>query len=141
VLLAVFVPITFLEGDVGRLFSEFAVTISAAVCFSSFASLSLSPMVASKVLTAGQGRSRFHSWVDRRFEALTRFYERTLRSALGAPWVTAALFIAVGAAAVWLFGNTPSEYVPREDRGAFFILVNAPEGSSFAYTEEHMNEI
>jgi len=140
VLLAVFVPITFLEGDVGRLFSEFAVAISAAVCFSSFASLSLSPMVASKVLTGGGGRSRFHQGVDRGFEALSRFYERTLRSALGAPWVMAGLFIAVGGSAIWLFHKTPSEYVPREDRGAFFILVNAPEGSSFAYIEEHMKE-
>jgi multidrug efflux pump len=141
VLLAVFVPITFLEGDVGRLFSEFAVAISAAVCFSSFASLSLSPMVASKVLTGGGGRSRFHQGVDRGFEALSRFYERTLRSALGAPWVMAGLFVAVGGSAFWLFHKTPSEYLPREDRGAFFILVNAPEGSSFAYIEEHMNEI
>jgi multidrug efflux pump len=141
VLVAVFVPITFLEGDVGRLFSEFAITMSAAVCFSSLVALSLSPMIASKVLTGGEGRTRFHRWVDRGFEALSRAYERTLRSALGAPWVMAGVFLAVAGSAVWLFQRTPSEYAPKEDRGAFFVLVNAPEGASFAYVQEHMDEI
>jgi multidrug efflux pump len=141
VLLAVFVPITFLQGDVGRLFAEFAVAMAAAVCFSTLASLSLSPMVASRVLTAATGRSRFHRRVDRGFAALSRFYERTLRSALDAPRVMAGVFIVIAGAGVWLFERTPSEYVPKEDRGAFFILVNAPEGASFAYTEAHMNEI
>ncbi len=141
VLVAVFVPISFLEGDVGRLFSEFAITMAAAVCFSSLVALSLSPMIASKVLTGGEGRTRFHRRVDRGFEALSRFYERTLRWALGAPWVMGLVFAAVAGSAVWLFQKTPSEYAPKEDRGAFFIIVNAPEGSSYAYVKEHMDEI
>jgi multidrug efflux pump len=141
VLVAVFVPISFLEGDVGRLFSEFAITMAAAVCFSSLVALSLSPMIASKLLTGGEGRSRFHRWVDRGFETLVRAYERTLRWTLGAPWVMGLVFAAVAGSAVWLFQKTPSEYVPKEDRGAFFILVNAPEGSSYAYIEEHMGAI
>jgi multidrug efflux pump len=141
VLIAVFVPISFLEGDVGRLFSEFAITMAAAVCFSSLVALSLSPMIASKVLTGGEGRTRFHRRVDRGFEALSRAYERTLRSALGAPWAMGLVFAAIAGSAVWLFQETPSEYAPKEDRGAFFILVNAPEGSSYAYIKEHMDEI
>jgi multidrug efflux pump len=141
VLVAVFVPITFLEGDVGRLFGEFAVTMSAAVCFSSLVALSLSPMIASKVLTGAGARGRFHRWVDRRFEELRRGYEASLRAALSASWVAAGVFLAVACSAAWLFWKMPSEYAPKEDRGAFFIIVNAPEGSTFSYLKEHMDEI
>jgi multidrug efflux pump len=141
VLVAVFVPITFLEGDVGRLFAEFAIAMSAAVCFSSLIALSLSPMIASKVLSDSGARGRFSRSVDRAFDGLRRGYGRILRAALGAPWVMLAVFAVVAASAVWLFRELPAEVAPREDRGAFFILVNAPEGSSFAYIQEHMDEI
>ena len=141
VLVAVFVPITFLEGDVGRLFAEFAIAISAAVCFSSLVALSLSPMIASKVLTDGSARRRFSRGVDRAFDGVRRGYERILHATVGAPWLMIALFTAVAASAGWLFQELPSEIAPKEDRGAFFILVNAPEGSSFAYIQEHMDEI
>jgi multidrug efflux pump len=65
VLVAVFVPITFLEGDVGRLFAEFAIAMSAAVCFSSLVALSLSPVIASKVLCDSGTRGRFSRGMDR----------------------------------------------------------------------------
>jgi multidrug efflux pump len=141
VLVAVFVPITFLEGDVGRLFAEFAISMAAAVCFSSLVALSLSPMIASRVLAGEEGRGRLSRWIDRGFAGLRRGYERALVRALRAPWVSLALFAVVAAGALLLYQRLPSEYAPREDRGAFFILVNAPEGSSFAYIQEHMDEI
>ena len=141
VLVAVFVPITFLEGDIGRLFAEFAIGMSAAVCFSSLVALSLSPMIASRVLAGEEGRGRLSRWIDRGFAALRHGYERALARALRVPWIGLALFAVVAAGAVMLYQRLPSEYAPREDRGAFFILVNAPEGSSFAYIQEHMDEI
>ncbi|MCU0560439.1 MAG: efflux RND transporter permease subunit [Desulfobacterales bacterium] len=141
VLVAVFVPITFLEGDVGRLFAEFAIAMSAAVCFSSLVALTLSPMIASKVLSDSPARGGFSRGVDRAFDGLRRGYERILRASLSAPWAMLAVCAATAAAAGWLFRELPSEVAPKEDRGAFFILVNAPEGSSFAYMQEHMNEI
>src|SRR5690606_10560480 len=82
VLVAVFVPISFLEGDIGKLFTEFAITLAVAVCFSSFAALSLSPMVASKVLSEETARSnwltRFVDWLFRKFEGVYRAFLRVL---------------------------------------------------------------
>ncbi len=141
VLVAVFVPIAFLKGDLGRLFSEFALTISAAVAFSSLMALSLSPMVASKVLRPKSRHNLLTRWMDRAFLAGQSFYSRCLRAVLRFRWVAVAVFFALVAAAVWLYEQIPSEYTPREDRGAFFVLVNGPEGATHDYMVSYMDEI
>lgn len=141
VLVAVFVPIAFLKGDLGRLFSEFALTISAAVAFSSLMALSLSPMVASKVLRPTPSHNLLTRWMDRSFLASQKFYGRCLRAVLRFRWVAVAVFLALVAAAVWLYEQIPSEYTPREDRGAFFVLVNGPEGATHDYMVSYMDEI
>ena len=141
VLIAVFVPLAFLQGELGRLFSEFALTLAAAVGFSSFVALSLSPMLASKIL-ADQAHASFASRVvDRAFSRVQNGYAAVLRGALAHPWVVGLLFIAILAGSVWLLRELPSEYTPREDRGAFFILVNGPEGASYTYMLDYMDEI
>jgi multidrug efflux pump len=142
VLVAVFVPIAFLQGDVGRLFSEFAITMAAAVCFSSIVALSLSPMLASKILKrkTGHGPDR-GTRVDRFFGFIRNRYRRLLSRTMKRPLLVVGLFVALIAATVWLFGHIPTEYAPKEDRGAFFVIVNGPEGASYAYMEEYMNEI
>jgi multidrug efflux pump len=144
VLAAVFVPIAFLRGDLGRLFAEFALTMSAAVLFSAFVALSLSAMLASQVLpkihqerTAGGLPHR----VDRAFRAGRRLYTRLLRFLLGQPWILALGLLGTLAAVGWLLKHIPSEYTPKEDRGAFTVLVNGPEGASHAYMREYMEEI
>ncbi len=141
VLIAVFVPIAFLRGDFGRLFSEFALTMAAAVGFSSFVALSLSPMLASKLLTVESQHSRATMAVDRAFGALRRSYDRALRWNLRHPWVIGLVFLGLLVGSVWLFRELPSEYAPKEDRGAFFVLVSGPEGASYAYMTEYMDEI
>ncbi len=141
VLVAVFVPIGFLQGDVGRLFSEFSLTMAAAVAFSSLVALSLSPVLASKVLAADSHTNPLSRAVDRAFKAMRRGYRRVLRGAIAHAGVVAVLFGAVLAGSWWLFEATPSEYAPKEDRGAFFLLVNGPEGASFDYMAEYMDEI
>ena len=141
VLVSVFVPIAFLEGDIGRLFSEFALTISAAVAISSLMALSLSPMVASKLLRKKTAKNPIINAVDRTFDALQRLYTRSLQAVLPRRLATFALFLAVSAGAGWLFFRTPSEYTPREDRGAFFVLVDGPEGASYQFMEDYMLEI
>jgi multidrug efflux pump len=137
----VFVPIAFLQGDLGRLFSEFAITMAAAVGFSSFVALSLSPMLASKILQAGQGAGRATAWVDARFKALQRLYHRILQKALANKWIIAVVFAVMAAAAAWFVEHIPDEYTPKEDRGAFFVLVNGPEGASYKYIKEYMDEV
>jgi multidrug efflux pump len=141
VLVAVFVPIAFLQGDVGRLFSEFALTMAAAVGFSSFVALSLSPMLASKILPEASREGWATRAVDTTFRRLRRVYQVLLRGALRRPWIVGVVFIAIIAGSTWLMRVIPNEYAPREDRGAFFVLVNGPEGASYQYMTEYMDEI
>jgi multidrug efflux pump len=141
VLVSVFVPIAFLEGDVGRLFSEFALTMAAAVAFSSFVALSLSPMLASQALPQTFGKSGLAHRMEAAFDTIRRGYGWLLRGALAHKWIVGLVFVGVIAASQWLFERVPDEYAPKEDRGAFFVLVNGPEGASYAYMKEYMDEI
>lgn len=141
VLVAVFVPITFLEGDIGKLFTEFAVTISAAVAFSSLIALTMSPMLASKILRADEQNGKLAKWVDKSFAKLKVVYQRWLLIVIAKPWHMLGVFVALLGGALLLNEMVEREFVPREDRGAFFVLVNGPEGASYKYMEEYMNEI
>jgi multidrug efflux pump len=141
VLIAVFVPISFLGGDIGRLFSEFALTISAAVTFSSLTALTLAPMVASKVLRQNPRRIWITRLVEGGFSRSRSLYGKMLEGVLRHPLASVIAFVAMLGGAGLLATQIPSEYAPREDRGAFFVLVNAPEGATFGYVEEYMDEI
>jgi multidrug efflux pump len=141
VLVAVFVPIAFLQGDVGRLFTEFALTMAAAVTFSTFVALSLSPMLASKILPPAHRRASLSAGVDWVFARIRRGYGMLLRFFLRQKWIVVLMFVGTIAGAWWLFQQIPQEYAPKEDRGAFFLLVNGPEGASFSYMEDYMDEI
>jgi multidrug efflux pump len=141
VLVAVFVPIAFLQGDVGRLFTEFALTMAAAVTFSTFVALSLSPMLASKILPEDHRRASLSAGVDWVFARIRRGYGMLLRFFLRQKWIVVLMFVGTIAGAWWLFQQIPQEYAPKEDRGAFFLLVNGPEGASFSYMEDYMDEI
>jgi multidrug efflux pump len=141
VLVAVFLPIAFLQGDVGRLFSEFALTMAAAVIFSTFVALSLSPMLASRILPVEHRRVSLTRGVDWIFQRLRNGYGSALRFLLRHKWLVLALYLATLLGGFQLFKSLPEEYAPREDRGAFFVLVNGPEGASYRYMEEYMDEI
>lgn len=141
VLVAVFVPIAFLQGNIGRLFSEFAITMAAAVSFSSFVALSLSPMLASKVLPQGGSRVRPSRTFERVFASVRRGYHVSLQAALRRPWIVVGIFAAILAGSLWLFEQIPDEYAPKEDRGVFYLMVTGPEGSSYQYIAAYMTEI
>lgn len=142
VLMAVFIPITFLEGDLGMLFTEFAITIAAAVGFSSLVALTLCPMLASKLLKPREDKPfKFVQIVDSALKTSRKFYISVLARILKAPILVVVLFIAMLGGLYVLYMQIPSEYVPKEDRGAFFISVTGPEGASFDYMEEYMDEI
>jgi multidrug efflux pump len=140
-LIAVFMPIAFLEGDVGKLFREFALTMAVAVAFSSFVALSLSPMLASRLLPPGGGRGRFSRRVDKVFDKLRLVYLASLTRVFKRPLGVMLLLIAVLGATVFLYRSVPSEFAPKEDRGAFFVIVNGPEGASFEYMRGYMDQI
>jgi multidrug efflux pump len=140
-LVAVFVPIAFLQGDIGRLFSEFALTMAAAVAFSSFVALSLSPMLASKILPQGDSRSRLSRLVDGAFSRVRDGYHVVLRHALSKAWVVGVVFAGLLGGSLWLFEQLPNEYSPKEDRGVFYLMVTGPEGSSYQYIAAYMTEI
>jgi multidrug efflux pump len=141
VLIAVFVPIAFLQGDVGRLFSEFALTMAAAVALSSLVALTLSPMMASKLFAKPQRQTLVANVTGRGFAALRLGYGRALKLALRFRSVTIGVFMLVLAGSVWLFTLIPQEFTPREDQGAFFLMVDGPEGASFEYMSEYMDII
>lgn len=142
VLIAVFVPITFLEGDLGLLFSEFALTIAAAIAFSSVIALTLSTMLASKILTQStQPNSWLVDAVDGFFKRLRRGYQGVLVGSLRSPIKVFVGYVVVLIIAIVAYTNTDQEFSPREDRGAFFLLVNGPEGASYKFIEEYMTEI
>ncbi len=141
VLISVFVPIAFLQGDVGRLFSEFALTLAAAVCFSSIVALSLSPMLASILLKPRRLERGSPPRIDRFYRWIRRTYRRLLGRALRWPLLVAIVFVSLLAGTYWLFTQIASEYAPKEDRGAFFVIVNGPEGATYEYMSEYMDEI
>ncbi|MDX9873430.1 MAG: efflux RND transporter permease subunit [Spongiibacteraceae bacterium] len=141
VLISVFVPITFLEGTVGRLFAEFAVAMAAAVFFSALVALTLSPMLCSKLLDPAARHSRLGSFIEARLTAMQRLYGRALRGTLQRPALIIAVLAGTIVASGLLFTRIPSEFTPREDRGNMFIAVTAPEGSSFEYTQRQLLEI
>ena len=143
VLIAVFVPITFLEGDIGRLFTEFALTIAAAVGFSSVVALTLAPAMASKLLKprTAEENNPVVKRVDAVFRFLRRAYMALLLRNLRHPILVTVVFFGLLGGTAWLYPNVTQEFTPREDRGAFFVVVSGPEGSSYKYIEEYMVEI
>ncbi|MGR2738948.1 efflux RND transporter permease subunit [Billgrantia sp. Q4P2] len=141
VLIAVFVPLSFLQGNVGRLFSEFALTMAAAVAISSLLALTLTPMMASKILKPSMGDSAAARGVQWLLELSQRIYRALLEAVLKARLAVLAVFLALIAATVWMAERLPNEYTPQEDRGNFIILVSGPEGATFDYMMDYMDEI
>lgn len=141
VLVAVFVPIAFLQGDLGRLFSEFALTMTAAVCFSTLIALTLSPMLASKLLKQNDQHSLIVRGVDHSFLWLKNQYAKAITVCLQWPIIVIAIFVILLIATYFIFQKIPSEYAPKEDRGAFYVIVNGPEGATYDYMEDYMTEI
>ncbi|WP_235039807.1 efflux RND transporter permease subunit [Vreelandella profundi] len=141
VLVAVFVPLSMLQGDIGRLFSEFALTMAAAVVISTLLALTLTPMMASKILKPGMHDSRIGKSVQWLLNGTQRRYQTSLEWMLKMRWLVVAMFILLIAATAWLATALPNEYTPQEDRGNFIVLVNGPEGATFSYMMDYMDEI
>lgn len=139
VLLAVFAPLLFLPGYVGRLFVELAAAIAAAIAFSAFLALTLSPMMASKILRPAKTGGWLNRRVDRAMEGLRNSYGNSLAALIGkrtAVFGVGGVILLITAGAAAMFMSLPNELVPAEDRGRVTVRVAGPEGTGFDSTRE-----
>ncbi len=141
VLCAVFLPISFMKGNIGRLFSEFGVTIAAGIAFSAIIALSLVPMMSSKLFANGIQHGKVSKVIDAGYQRLSGAYERSLRAATRTPWMIVGIAAATVPLAYALFTSLPSEYAPQEDRSQLIIRVQAPEGASLAYMDRYLRQV
>ncbi|MBX3428805.1 MAG: efflux RND transporter permease subunit [Hyphomonadaceae bacterium] len=141
VLVAVFLPLLFVGGYVGRLFVELAVTIAGVIVISAFASLSLSPMMCSKLMKPVKNSTRLSRFVDTALDKLRSSYSASLEAAMNVKPLVIAIFAGVIVLGGFIFTQLSSELTPAEDRGNLVIQVQAPEGSGFEYTNRVMRQV
>jgi HAE1 family hydrophobic/amphiphilic exporter-1 len=130
-LAAVFIPILFMSGILGRLFREFAVTITTAILISGVVSVTLTPMLCSRFLRVVHSKKGFAGLMDRAFDALLSGYEWSLAIVLRHRPVMLAVFIAVAAATVQMFRIIPTGFIPDQDNDSMFVNLQAGQGTSY----------
>jgi len=140
-LVVVFLPIIFQGGVVGALFREFGATLAGAILISAFAALSLTPMIASKLLRRGAG----HPWLYRKtepfFVGLNDGYRRVLSGFLRVRWLAFVLMAVCGGLVYVLLGQIESELAPAEDRAQFTVSAQLPQGTSYAAVVDYMDRL
>lgn len=138
-LAAVFVPLSFLPGQLGGLFREFGFVLAFAVLLSSVTALTLCPMMASRMLSRQSDHDKgILGAVGRGFSG---FYARTLRACLGNPLIVAIVAVVFSGAAYFAFTTIQSEITPREDRSMVMMRLTTPQGSSLAYTRDQLQRV
>jgi HAE1 family hydrophobic/amphiphilic exporter-1/multidrug efflux pump len=141
VLIAVFVPLVFVKGIVGKLFTELALTLSFSIVISAFVALTLSPMLASKYLKVSHSKPNFLKKFDSYLDKFSNFYFETLLLLLYKKKEIIIFLVGVLISVIILFKITPKELIPPEDRGVFYVVIQAPDGSGFEYTKEKVENI
>ena len=140
-LVAVFLPIVFMEGTSGRLFREFSFVVAGSVIISSFAALTFTPMLATKILKRRKEQKWFYRKTEPFFVGLNNIYEKSLDAFLRRRWiaipVTIITFVLIG----WLWGEIPSEMAPLEDRSQITITTRGAEGVSYEYMRDYTEDI
>lgn len=141
VLISVFVPLVFMDGRIGALFTEFAMAVSAAVFFSSVTALTLAPALCSKALKVSDKPNKFSQWMDRQFTKIEVSYRNSLSTNITRKWGLMVSLLLAGFVSYSLFLQVPSELTPKEDRGTFFIMMSGPEGASYENNAANMAKI
>ncbi len=141
VLVAVFIPLIFIKGLSGVLYTETAVTLSAAVIISSFVALSLSPMIASKILTKKNTKSKISLSFEKQQNKFKEFYKKTLLYWIRKKKIIISFLVVILVLTISVFIFAPKKLMPEEDRGAFFVIIKAPQSSGFEYTSSKAQEI
>src|SRR5690606_22563585 len=141
-LAAVFLPVIFLEGFVGRLFREFGVVIGSAVLISAFVSLSLTPMLNAYLMKGGeQHKSTFYSRTERYFELMNKEYEGSLKSFLKFKWLAVLIILFCFGLTYLFYQILPKETAPYDDRSFVSLRATAPEGVSYDYMDRFMTDL
>ncbi len=141
VLVMVFLPISFMDGMVGLLFTEFAVLLAMAVLFSSLIALTLTPVMGSKLLRANVKPNRFNLLVDKGFNQLELGYRKLLAKALSWRWAAPVIIIACVAGSGWLMQQIPSQLTPSEDKGVIFAFIKGADATSYNRMSANMTEV
>jgi len=140
-LAAVFLPIIFLQGLVGRLFREFGVVVAGAVVISAFVSLTLTPMMSARWLRRAEEENWFYRKTEGFFRQLTDRYNHSLKIFIRRRWIAVAIMAASLAIIFGVGAFLPSELAPMEDRSRLSIQNTAPEGATFEYMDGYMNQL
>ncbi|MBS1492959.1 MAG: efflux RND transporter permease subunit [Bacteroidetes bacterium] len=140
-LAAVFFPILFIQGQVGRLFREFGVVIAVSVLISAFVALSLSPMLSAFILKRHDAHNKFYNMTEPFFVWLTKTYNNSLEKFMRVRWVSFILVVAAFAIIFFIGSQLKSELAPLEDRSNIRISATAPEGASYEFTERYLDEM
>ena len=140
-LVAVFFPIVFMEGQTGRLFREFSIVVSGSVIISSFAALTFTPMLATKLLVKKEKKNRFYEMTEPFFEGMNNIYSRSLEALLKVKWVTIPFVLVMFGLIVWLWGTIPAETAPLEDRSQININTSGAEGITYEYIRDYTEDI
>ena len=140
-LLAVFLPIVFMEGQTGRLFREFSFVVAGSVVISSFAALTITPMLATKLLVNREEKNWFYRKTEPFFEGMNNIYTKWLSAFLRRRWMAIPLMLVSLGACVAMWMNVPSEMAPLEDRSSITIRTMGPEGVTYEYMRDYTEDI
>ncbi|MBE6246914.1 MAG: efflux RND transporter permease subunit [Bacteroidales bacterium] len=140
-LVAVFFPIVFMEGQTGRLFREFSIVVSGSVIISSFAALTFTPMLATKLLVKSEKKNRFYQMTEPFFEGLNRIYSRSLEALLRMKWIVLPFVAIMFGLIVLLWTTIPAETAPMEDRSQININTSGAEGVTYEFMRDYTEDI
>lgn len=140
-LVAVFMPVIFLEGITGRLFREFGIVLAGSVIISSFVALTLTPMFSTRILKKREKHNWLYDKTEPMFSKLNDFYRNSLESFMRHRWLAFVIIVLSLFMILGIGGLIPSELAPLEDRSGMRLVATAPEGTSYEYMERYMSEL
>jgi multidrug efflux pump len=140
-LVAVFIPIVFLEGMTGRLFREFSIVIAGSVTISAFVALTLTPMLSTKLLKTRHNRSKAYNYTEKFFTSMNRSYKSSLDSFLRKKYLALIILLLSGVIIFILWKTTPAEMAPLEDRSQLSVNITSPEGSTYEFNLDYMEDL
>ena len=140
-LVAVFLPLIFLQGLTGRLFREFGVVVAGAVVISSFVALTMTPMLSTKLLKLRKKKPKFYTITEPFYIWLNKHYNRSLEAFMKQRWLAFVIMTMAVVLGYVIFPVIPSELAPKEDRNSFRIFATGPEGVTFEYMDNYVDEI
>lgn len=140
-LAAVFLPVIFMEGFVGRLFREFGIVLAAAVLISAFVSLTLTPMLNAFLIRKKEKRNRIYEWSEPFFQRMESSYRNGLNRFMGLRWLAFPIFALVGFMIYFFGGQLKSELAPLDDRNVLRMSMATPEGSSYEFMDDYVQRV